>query len=47
MSAATEYASMLESAQSLAEKLSNAQSELTPTQASRFMKLQQKLTKAM
>lgn len=45
-SALTEYASLLEKAQSLSEKLSNAQGDLTPTQASRFIKLQQKLANA-
>ena len=45
-SALTEYASLLEKAQSLSEKLSSAQGDLTPKQASRFLKLQQKLANA-
>ncbi len=47
VSAATEYASLLEKAQSLSEKLSNASGDLTPAQASRFAKLQQKIANAM
>lgn len=46
-SALTEYASFLEKAQSLSEELNNAQGELTPSQASRLAKLQQKLANAM
>lgn len=46
MGAISESASILEKAQSLAEKLSNAQSSLTPAQTTRFMKLQQKIASA-
>lgn len=42
-SALTEYPALLEKAQSLADKLSKAQSDFKPAQASRFLKLQQKL----
>lgn len=45
-SALTEYPALLEKAQSLADKLSKAQSDFKPAQASRFLKLQQKLTNA-
>lgn len=45
-SALTEYPALLEKAQSLANKLSKAQSEFKPAQASRFLKLQQKLANA-
>lgn len=44
--ALTEYPALLEKAQSLSNKLSNAQGNLKPTQASRFLKLQQKLANA-
>lgn len=46
VTALSEYASLLEKAQSLSEKLSSAQGDLTPEQASRFLKLQQKLANA-
>lgn len=45
-SALTEYPALLEKAQSLSNKLSGAQGDLKPAQASRFLKLQQKLTNA-
>lgn len=45
-SALTEYPALLEKAQSLSNKLSGAQGDLKPAQASRFMKLQQKLANA-
>ena len=47
MSAMTEYASMLEKAESLSKKLEKAQDDLTASQAARFLKLQQKLTNAV
>lgn len=46
ISAMTEYVEMLEKAQSLGEKLSKAQGDLTAKQVSRFMKIQQKLLNA-
>lgn len=46
MDALTEYPALLEKAQSLADKLSKAQSDFKPAQASRFLKLQQKLANA-
>ena len=46
LDAMTEYASMLESAQRLSEKLENANSEMTPQQAKRYTKISQKLAKA-
>lgn len=46
MDALTEYSALLEKAQSLADKLSKAQSDFKPAQASRFLKLQQKLANA-
>ena len=45
-SALTEYPALLEKAQSISNKLGNAQGNLKPAQASRFLKLQQKLTNA-
>lgn len=45
-SALTEYTALLEKAQSLADKLSKAQSDFKPAQTSRFLKLQQKLANA-
>lgn len=45
-SALTEYPALLEKAQSLSNKLGNAQGNLKPKQASRFLKLQQKLANA-
>ena len=46
MDALTEYPALLDKAQSLADKLSKAQSDFKPAQASRFLKLQQKLANA-
>jgi len=45
-SALTEYPAMMEKATDLAGKLENAGNDLTPTQASKFAKLQLKLTNA-
>lgn len=45
-SALAEYPALLEKAQSLADKLGKAQNNFKPTQASRFLKLQQKLANA-
>ena len=46
ISAMTEYASLLESAQSLQEKLQNAGSDLSPAQAARLSKIAAKMAKA-
>ncbi|MDD3124388.1 MAG: hypothetical protein PHV24_00945 [Candidatus Kapabacteria bacterium] len=46
LSAATEYASMLEEAQSLQESLSDAEGELTSAQLKRFAQIQNKLVRA-
>lgn len=46
MSAMTEYASMMGKATDLSNKMSNAGSELSTTQMSRFMKMQTKLASA-
>ena len=46
-SALSEYASMLEKAESLGKKLENAEDELTPAQAKRMVELQQKLTSGL
>lgn len=44
MSAMSEYASFMEKAMELSEKLSNAKSDMSSAQMSRFVKLQAKLT---
>ena len=46
MSALTEYVNMMEKASDLAEKLGDANDELTPEQAAKFLKLQTKFTNA-
>ena len=46
MSALTEYVSYMEKAQSLAEKLDDADDDITPAQLSRYMKISQKLASA-
>jgi hypothetical protein len=46
MSAMTEYVKMLEKAEELSEKLENAEEDLTPAQAQRFLKIQTKLLEA-
>jgi len=46
MSAMTEYTEYMEKATDLAEKLENADDELTPAQAAKFVKLQTKLANA-
>lgn len=46
MSAMTEYASLIESAQSLQKKLEDAKNELTPAQAARFAKIASKFASA-
>ena len=46
-SALSEYPAMMEKATDLASKLENAGNDLTPTQASKFAKLQLKLTNAV
>ncbi len=46
VSALTEYAEMLEKAQSIGSKLESAKGELTPKQSARFLKIQQKLLNA-
>lgn len=46
MDAMTEYAEMMEKATDLAEKLEDADDELSTTQASKFLKLQTKLANA-
>ncbi len=46
VSAMTEYVTMLEKAQSIGERLSNAQGDLTAAQSARFLKIQQKLVNA-
>ncbi len=47
MAAAAEMASMLEKAQELQNKLENAESELTPSQATRLTKINSKLIEAI
>lgn len=47
MSAMTEYASLLESAQSLENKLNNAKDDLTPAQVARLSKIAAKLAQSM
>ena len=47
MAAMTEYASFLEKATELSEKLSNAQGEMNSAQINRFVKLQGKLTSGL
>ncbi len=47
VSAITEYASLLESAESLQKKLDNASSELTAAQAARLNKIAAKMAKSM
>ncbi|MBN1253285.1 MAG: hypothetical protein JXA16_14190 [Bacteroidales bacterium] len=47
MSAMTEYVSMMEKATDLAEKLDNADDDLTTSQMNRFIKLQTKLANAV
>lgn len=46
ITAISEYASLLESAQELSEKLNAAKSELSSSQLSRYMKITQKMTDA-
>lgn len=46
MNAMTEYAEMMEKATDLAEKMENADDDLSPSQMSRFVKLQTKLASA-
>jgi len=46
MSAMTEYAKMMEKASDLSEKMSNAGDDLSPSQMTKFMKLQTKLANA-
>lgn len=47
MSAMTEYASLLEQAQSLGNKLENAENDLTPAQIARLNKIASKLAGSM
>ena len=47
MSAMSEYATFMEKAAELSEKLSNAKSDMSSAQMSRFVKLQAKLTAGM
>ena len=47
MSAMSEYATFMEKAAELSEKLSNAKSDMSSAQISRFVKLQAKLTAGM
>lgn len=47
VSAITEYASLIESAQSLQNKLENAKSDLTPAQAARLGKIASKMASSM
>lgn len=47
MSAMTEYASLLESAESLQKKLENAGSDLSVAQAARLQKIAAKMTQSM
>lgn len=47
VSAVSEYASVLEKAESLGKKLENAEDELTPEQVKRMLELQQKLTSGL
>ena len=46
MSALREYPAMMEKAQDLQEKLSTYQGQMTPDQAMKFAKLQQKMLSA-
>lgn len=46
MSAMTEYASLIESAQSVQKKLEDAKNEMTPAQAARFAKIASKFASA-
>ena len=46
VSALTEYAKMLEKAQSIGNKLERAKGDLTANQSARFLKIQQKLLNA-
>lgn len=45
-SAMSDYPDVMQKAQDLGEQLQNAQSDLTPEQASKFLKLQEKLSQA-